>query len=84
MKRFSSHYIITTNLEYLKQHVIELNDSGEVINIFPLTEELESIEWLPGAIELKNIDNRIIAFHYFPYNFTLMKPVDETLRRQLL
>lgn len=84
MRRFSSHYIITTKPEYLKQHVIELNDSGEVIDIFPLIGEMEDVEWFPGAIELKYIDNRLLAFHYFPFDFTLMKPADETQRKQLL
>ena len=36
---------------YLKQYAIE-TEEGMVVRLFPLTEEIENVEWLPGAIVL--------------------------------
>ena len=77
MKRFASNYIISTNNEKLRQHVVEI-DNGCVIDVYPLPQEVESTEWLPGVIELKNSNNKIIAVHMYPFDFISMKPVVET------
>lgn len=79
IKRFASHYIITPNYSYLKQYVIEVND-GYVVNFFMLTEEIESVEWLPGVIELIQDGKQIRAYHLSPFDFTLMRSVGETQR----
>ncbi len=124
MKRFASHYLYLSGVGLLKQQVIEITNAGWVSDIFPLTEEIESVEWMPGLIILlpendkkniemilKNIsmfnDNSPIVlsessqylkkylsdleksetamFPYllYPFDFTLMKPVDGT-RHKLL
>lgn len=36
---------------YLKQYAVE-TEEGVVVRLFPLTEEMENVEWLPGAIVL--------------------------------
>ena len=77
MRRIASNYIITTNSEKLRLHVVEIED-GCVINTYPLTHETEAVEWLPGAIEIKNCNNQVIAVHMYPFDFISMKPVDET------
>ena len=51
MKRFASHYLYVPDTGFLKQHVIEVKEEY-VVNFFPLTEEIESVEWMPGVIEL--------------------------------
>lgn len=51
MKRYASHFLFLPEIGFLKQQVIEVVD-GEVVHIFPLTEEIESVEWLPGVIAL--------------------------------
>ena len=51
MKRFASHYLYVPDTGFLKQHVIEVEEEY-VVNFFPLTEEIESVEWMPGVIEL--------------------------------
>lgn len=53
MKRFASHYLFLPENGFLKQYVVEL-DGERVIRLFPLTEEIESVEWLPGVIVLTN------------------------------
>ena len=83
MKKYASHYIQTIDNQYLKQYIVEISD-GQVIGLLPLLEEVESVEWLPGIIELKSFDDKIVAYHLFPFDFTLMQPVDETQRKQLL
>ena len=50
MKRFASHYLLIPDIGFIKQQVVEINDEGIVQNIFPLTEEIESVEWMPGEI----------------------------------
>ena len=44
MKRFAAHYLLL--------QVVEIADDGRVCHIFPLTEEIESVEWMPGLIAL--------------------------------
>lgn len=54
VKRFAAHYLFMPDLGFVKQHVVEIADGGVVRNVFPLTEEIESVEWLPGVIALLN------------------------------
>ncbi len=51
MRRFASHYVYLPENGFLKQYVVEL-EAGYAIRLFPLTEEIESVEWLPGVIVL--------------------------------
>ena len=51
MKRFASHFLFLPAYGYLKQYAIE-TEEGMVVRLFPLTEEIENVEWLPGAIVL--------------------------------
>jgi len=51
MKRYASHLLLLPEYGYLRKQVVEL-DNGFVIRIFPLTEEIESVEWLPGVMVL--------------------------------
>lgn len=53
MKRYASHFLFLPGYGYYKQYVIETED-GCVVRMFPLTEEIENVEWLPGAIILLN------------------------------
>ena len=61
MKRFAAHYLFLPSIGFIKQYVVEIIEGGSVQHIFPLTEEIESIEWMPGVIallstnEIKNI-----------------------------
>lgn len=52
MKRFASHYLLIPDIGFMKQQVVEINDEGVAQSIFPLTEEIESVEWMPGVIIL--------------------------------
>ena len=40
---------------FVKQQVVEISDEGVAQNIFPLNEEVESVEWLPGLIVLLSV-----------------------------
>ena len=48
MKRFASHFLFLPAYGYLKQYAIE-TEEGMVVRLFPLTEEIENVEWLPGS-----------------------------------
>ena len=52
MKRFASHYLFMPDVGFIKQQVVEITDEGVVRGVFPLTEEIESVEWMPGVIVL--------------------------------
>lgn len=52
MKRFASHYLLIPAVGYMKQQVVKITDEGVVRGVFPLTEEIESVEWMPGVIVL--------------------------------
>lgn len=85
MKRFAAHYI--NNLETgqsHKQSVVQIDRDGYVSSVFPLLHEIESAEWLPGVIELVYEEGGLAAYHLYPFDFTRMQPVFETLRRRLL
>nr|WP_302831737.1 hypothetical protein [uncultured Bacteroides sp.] len=83
MKRYASHFVILSGQDYLKQHVVEL-ENGYVVNVFPLTEELEDIEWLPGAIYLTKAEGGLTATYVPDFDITTMQPVAGTRRKQLL
>lgn len=51
MKRYASHFIFIPGYGYLKQYVVEV-EKGCVVSVFPLTEEIEGVEWFPGVIAL--------------------------------
>ena len=51
MKRFAAHYVWSGNAGFQKHQVIEMEEE-KVWRIFPLTEEMESVEWFPGIIVL--------------------------------
>lgn len=63
MKRYASHFLFLSGYGYYKQYVIE-TEEGCVVRMFPLTEEIENVEWLPGAIillseeEMKELDKK--------------------------
>ena len=57
MKRFASHYLFMTDVGFIKQQVVEITDEGVVRDTFPLTEEIESGEWMPGVIVLLPADH---------------------------
>lgn len=52
MKRFASHYLFLPAAGFVRQQVVEVSAEGSVRRVFPLTEEIESVEWLPGVIAL--------------------------------
>lgn len=82
IRRYASNYLLIEG-KFLRQQVIEIKN-GEVVNYFPLFNEIESVEWLPGLIEIIIDDNHRMAYHQYPYDFVNKQPVDETQRRQLL
>ena len=52
MKRFAAHYLLLPDVGFIRQQVVEIADEGYARDIFPLTEEIESVEWMPGLIAL--------------------------------
>ena len=56
MKRFASHYLFMPDVGFIKQQVVEITDEGVVRDTFPLTEEIESVKWMPGVIVLLPAD----------------------------
>ena len=56
MKRFASHYLFMPDVGFIKQQVVEITDEGVVRDTFPLTEEIGSVEWMPGVIVLLPAD----------------------------
>lgn len=86
MKRYASHYLYVPDIGFLKQQVVEL-DEGRFVRFFPLTEEIESVEWMPGVIVLSEEPNTPqlgwVPYLLYPFDFTTMQPVAETRRRLL-
>ena len=84
MKRFASHYLFLPGYGYLKQYVVEV-DQGYAVRIFPLKEEVEDVEWLPGVIALfpEGPDGELASYLYYPFDFNAMHPVAGTRHRPL-
>ena len=81
MKRFASHYLLIPAVGYMKQQVVEITDEGVVRGVFPLTEEIESVEWMPGVIvllsenQMEEIKNTGMIFKNIPvfqFNFPIV------------
>ena len=81
MKRFASHYLLIPAVGYMKQQVVEITDEGVVRGVFPLTEEIESVEWMPGVIvllsesqmeEIKNTGMILKNIPVFQFNFPIV------------
>jgi hypothetical protein len=48
MKRFASHYLFLPEHGWMKQMVVEI-ENDNVSRIFPLSEESERVQWMPGV-----------------------------------
>ena len=48
MKRFASHYLFLPEHGWMKQMVVEI-ENDHVSRIFPLSEESERVQWMPGV-----------------------------------
>ena len=51
MKRYAAHYLFLPGTGFLKQFVVEMVNE-QLTRVFPLEEEVENTEWLPGVIAL--------------------------------
>lgn len=76
MKRFASHYLLIPDVGFMKQQVVEINDDGVAQSIFPLAEEIESVEWMPGVIVLLSVNQYyLLGTDYTDYTvFSYFKP----------
>lgn len=59
MKRYVSHFLFLQGYGYLKRQVVEMEE-GVIVRIFPLTEEVENTEWLPGVIALLTSEDAVV------------------------
>lgn len=61
MKRYASHFLFLPGYGYLRQFAVEM-EGERAVRIFPLSEEVENTEWLPGVILLLDeaIQNDVI------------------------
>lgn len=84
MKRYASHFLFLPGYGYLRQFAVETR-KGRAVRIFPLSEEMENTEWLPGVILLLNEDIRQDITSYESYfNTTHILPsVPESLSHNL-
>lgn len=58
MKRFAAHYLHLQEFGFLKQYVVEM-EGVYAVRVFPLTEEIECVEWMPGVIALTSKEDEI-------------------------
>ena len=78
MKRFAAHYLLLPDVGFIRQQVVEIADEGYVRDVFPLTEEIESVEWMPGLIallpvnEIKNTEMFSKNISVFQFNFLIV------------
>lgn len=80
MKRYASHFLFLPRYGYLRQFAVEM-EGGHAVRIFPLSEEVENTEWLPGVILLLDEDIRPDITSYEPYFDTslILSPVSGNL-----
>lgn len=80
MKRYASHFLFIPSYGYLKQYVVE-TEKGRVRHIFPLTQEVEDTEWLPGVIVLVNSSTEVASVCF---EATVLQTVPLELEKNLL
>lgn len=86
MKRYASHYLYIPDTGFLKQYVVELNE-GRVVSLFRLTEEIESVEWMPGVIVLStelDIDRNVKKLNASGKCSTLSCSVSSMMKQNIL
>ncbi len=66
MKRYASHFLFLPGYGYLRQFAVEM-EGERAVRLFPLSEEVENTEWLPGVILLLDEDIRPDMASYEPY-----------------
>lgn len=82
-KRYASHFILLPGYGYLKHFAVEV-DAGKVISVFPLVEEIESVEWFPGVIILlpeMEGDLTDNCSTYFPEQSEVLKELPQAFRK---
>lgn len=84
-RRIASHCLFLPGHGYLRMHALEMED-GYVHRIYPLKEEVEDMEWMPGVIALfpDGEHGEWRAYLYSPFDLISMQPVAGTRRRLLL
>ena len=81
MKRFASHYLMIPAVGFWKRQVVEITGEGIVQDVFPLIEEIESVEWMPGVIallsenQMEEIKNTGMIFKNIPVLSSNLPPV---------
>ncbi|NDV78529.1 hypothetical protein [Dysgonomonas sp. 511] len=50
MKRYFSHYTFIYPDIFLKNYIVEVNDSSVITNVFPFEKEIEKTEFYPGIL----------------------------------
>lgn len=50
MKRYYSHYTFIYPDTYLKDTVVELDNTNNIIKVFPFEKEIERTQFLPGVL----------------------------------
>lgn len=86
IKRFASHFIFLPEYGFLKQYVIEVEE-GQVVSTFPLTEEIEGVEWFPGVIALLHEEGAVSSGKYsdiFQKSGEVLQELPEVLRKEQL
>ena len=80
MKRYASHFLFLPGYGYLRQFVVEM-EGERAVRIFPLSEEVENTEWLPGVILLLNedIQNDITLYEAYFDTPLILSSVPESL-----
>lgn len=67
MKRYYSHYTFIYPDIYLKNHIVEMDSDGHIVNCFPFEKEIERTEFYSGLLifipkdrELSIIEDKLI------------------------
>lgn len=50
MKRYYSHYTFIYPDIYLKNHIVEMDSDGHIVNCFPFEKEIERTEFYSGVL----------------------------------
>jgi hypothetical protein len=83
-KKFAANRVISSWGETLSRSVVQLDDRGNFSCSYPLTEEVQNVEWMLGVIELVDEEaDGVVAYHLYPYDVVAMSCVDGTRRTRL-
>lgn len=69
MKRYYSHYTFIYPEVYIKNHIVEMDNNGRIVRVFPYDKEVEKTEFYSGLLM------------FLPHSVPFTKELQENIKK---